>query len=207
MLSRIQEFLASHFAPKVAWSIEIDEGAEIVFARTREQAEKFGCGMFGVDSVNCRREPGYDKWARLKYVPKDLMLEDGWRFECDNCYAMIDSSHKTYDEDDKPHEINPVVALGGKLIFCCPACFKAYQEKRKERDMRQTMALYRLTSTYLGGREFWVQGGFDECPVYGSFKFPGGKGKADWSSEDPGHVMVQRRDVAAWAAFRVNDYR
>ncbi|MCA9368265.1 hypothetical protein KC887_08500, partial [Candidatus Kaiserbacteria bacterium] len=71
--------------------------------RTIDNAERLG-------DPSLERQPAYDDWAELGYVPPLVLIADGWHFECDHCGFEVDQ-----DDDGKP------VAIG-RRVFCNENC-------------------------------------------------------------------------------------
>jgi hypothetical protein len=75
-----------------AWYVSDKDGyGYIVFTETRGKARVLGMYELERDfiDVNVKRERKYDEYAEKGYVPIEVLLKDGWRFECCGCYSMV----------------------------------------------------------------------------------------------------------------------
>ena len=99
----------SHPLATKAWKIDDDEHSHIVFCDHGMQARRLGAQGLGRDfeEVLCERYPKLDGFHG------DLlgwMIEDGWWFECGECYKRTALSYPGF------------VRTGDDGIFCSEAC-------------------------------------------------------------------------------------
>lgn len=80
----------------IAKDLHGGHGGRVVFADTPGRARTIAHGEFGgwVEwlDIGVRRAPEYDKYADAGKVPKEVLLADGWYWECGDCY------NPTYEE-------------------------------------------------------------------------------------------------------------
>ncbi|MGG1445061.1 hypothetical protein ABE354_24015 [Brevibacillus laterosporus] len=80
----------------IARTTDRDQGADIVFSPTSNGAKNMAAGLYEgwVDYIDIRvnRAPQYDEYAEVGKVPKEVMLADGWSWECGDCLRS------TYEE-------------------------------------------------------------------------------------------------------------
>jgi len=81
----------------------------IVFTETAGKARVLGMFEFGCDfiDINVRREKKYDEFAERGYIPVDMLLKDGWWFECSGCFSKVNKENN--------------VLIRGKNVYC-PDC-------------------------------------------------------------------------------------
>ncbi len=140
------------------------------------------------------RRSQYDQYSSIGYVPKQVLLNDGWWFECQNCYKKIDSDCWDYEEDEA---IEPV--FENNWIFCCQDCRdSASQERERNRREKEKWAKF-LTTNYPDITKLFVMVGTDRA--YASFKFPGSYYEAHWYSDRPDFVSYCLADKAAAIAY------
>lgn len=140
------------------------------------------------------RAPQYDRWAWLGYVPKSVLLLDGWSFECWQCNRRTDEE----DWEDGEYPVQPLAV--GHRVYCCPQCRNADDREIAEANQRVEEVRSYLMGRYPNAKNLHVTGGFKGYPVYAYFGF-GGVRRADWRSDVPGSVEIDRRDVEVWEKF------
>lgn len=74
-------------------------------------------------SVRVRRQPQYDKYADIGFVPTEVLIADGWWFECCGYTAEGHRCCRHLLEEDAPLIIN-------EKVYCDQNCV---DNKRKER--------------------------------------------------------------------------
>lgn len=85
---------------KVAWQINEDMecGSVVVFHHHGLAARREGANDLGLDfeDVECYRASQFDEYADKGEIPRTVLLDNGWWFECHSCYAHIteDSIYK-----------------------------------------------------------------------------------------------------------------
>lgn len=174
--------------PLLAFSIQDDESAEIVFAASREEACADEIGCAGDPGVQCTRTEWADQYAPGP-VPKMVMIDNGWWWECYGCECRIDSDllADVFGDDGfelEPRALDPVER--GGAIFCTAACMAAHDEAIRQRKAREkqvleymrALALSRLPGIALTGRDHVYvttnERGDLECyQAYVGFRFPG----------------------------------
>jgi len=141
------------------------------------------------------RSPEYDDWAEIGYVPAGFLDLQGWWFNCWECEGRVD-----WDDDDDGNPQHPVFC--GTKAFCSAECCKAYDDKREKVRSMRAIARQQFDTLFPEATiiSSWVQ--TEKNRVQFDFKFPGGKGWAHWSTDEPGAVSHERRDAGAWEAYR-----
>lgn len=164
----------------------VESTGEIVFARTKRQAAKIGSSSFAdgdEESVEAERCEWADEFEPAGDVPKLVMLDHGWWFECTGCSRRVSEDANDYlDEGERP--IEPYERRGD--IYCCRACAAEHKfERRWERRIKVAVSLWwsdRLVKNYPGARpdhvHVYASHGSDgweirQATVY--FEFPGSK--------------------------------
>lgn len=86
--------LAFHIWDKGAPSNE-EASHEIVFAETESKA-KYASEAYDLSGqftdIVSKRTPEFDKYAKQRKVPMDIMIEHGWMFECEGCLRYADDN-------------------------------------------------------------------------------------------------------------------
>jgi hypothetical protein len=175
-----------------------DSGAIIVFAGTENEARNIGAAELLTDSesVEAVRNPEYDRYSDLGYVPIKVLYDDNWWFECWHCQV------KVYDdcenEDEEGNFLEPVFER--QRLFCSEACrhdfYVRVNANRQERDAVKQHLFVRLPGIAIAS----CHGG-GEHGVWVEFSFPGGKYGVRWNSKDPDTFLVTVGDKENWAAF------
>ena len=94
------------------------EHQELVFAQKRSDAIlKSEAYQWEGDYIGVRttRKPEYDKYAEQGYVPKQVLLSDGWWFECYGRKA-IGRCCKPLTIEDSPIVVNEHVYCGKECL-------------------------------------------------------------------------------------------
>ena len=93
------------------------EHQQIVFAESRSKAiissEAYEWSGRYIE-VRAIRKPDYDKYAEQGYVPKQVLLNDGWWFECHG-RREIGRCCKPLTNDDNPIVVN-------EHVYCSSDC-------------------------------------------------------------------------------------
>lgn len=216
---------------KLAFTVQDEERAEIVFAASRDDAYHSEIGGAGEYGVQVSRSEWADSYAPGP-VPKMAMLENGWWLECHGCECRIDSDllAEVYDDDGnelEPRPLSPVER--GSAIFCTAECMGSHDESRRQMKAREAqsleymraLTLSKMPGATLTGRDHVYvnhnKAGDLECfQVHVGFTFPGCKiGDAQYNYEGEGgyrggdgvpHAMVCAGDKAAFEAWRDAGY-
>lgn len=101
-----------------------DTGSVIVFETNGAAARRSGGGELGLDFEeveSCRRKPEYDKYADTKEVPRRVLFNDGWRFECCHCGKRVD----VYSDEVEPDQ---VIFDDSGFVYCHKTCQMAYYQ-------------------------------------------------------------------------------
>lgn len=114
----------------------------IVFAERSVVARKRGASQLDIEfeSVeSCRRKPEFDKYAERGFVPVEVLIGYGWRYECTGCYQVVSYDGETEDGDP----LEPVYT--DHDVWCSPRCKavhdrECYVRKRIDRLARPAMA-------------------------------------------------------------------
>lgn len=202
-----------------AYSVQGEENGEIVFAKHAVVARRQGANILDEDfgSVSCTRAPWADEYAPGP-VPSLVMIDNGWRFECQGCGRTIDSDLEWYPDDPKEpvQTMAPVENEHG--LFCTQACCDAYLTDRACRKACEEAAIATLSEKLvrkfpgitIGGERMHAysihKDGLyvaKQCIV--PFTFPGCKFgcahyRYDEVDEVP-YVTVCAGDIPAWKAW------
>lgn len=193
---------------QVAWKLtDEEEGrAQIVFAATEEEAHATGEIGFAADKVE--RAPEFDRFSPGP-VPAKALLDAGWWYTCQECehHVAADGCEDCGERlrEETPHEVEdpgPVYdADDPEVVYCSQDCKDAHESfVRRLRDGRAAASAEvsrRFPEAVLLGMPW---GGPEHFSV--DFTFPGSLGRASWATNDPEHVQVERRDLAAWETYR-----
>lgn len=197
----------------LAYLVQDDEGlGGIVFAKSNAHGRRLGAAKFGdgdFDWGTARRAP----WADAHYptVPIEVMLDQGWWYECTHCGQRI-SDQEYDDETDEEIHFDPV--LIGDAAYCRPACRNAHMIECLRVGLIEQNAIYGLSQKLLslfpgiwlvGKPHAYVRGiSIQQCVV--EFRFPGCKiGNATYGWHEAGQepqIGVCNGDKAAWDAWR-----
>ena len=158
----------------------------------REGANQLDCDF---ESVSCRREPAFDAYADTGEVPRDVMVDHGWWFECMNCSQKICSEPE--NEDGEPVELAPVYE--GEWCFCSQRCRHAFHAEKADQKARADAAESAALAKWPGIEICHVNGYENPARVW--FKFPGGgHTQCDWT-HGADTLLVPQIDLAAWRSF------
>lgn len=139
-----------HRSKRLAYKVEWDDGAVVVFAKSSAAARRMGANELNCEfeSVDlCRRAPEFDTFADRGFVPAEELIAAGWRFECNGCsnwvstdtIAVDESGYEALDEDDNEIPINPIYEDHG--VWCSPECKARHFEDKRIRKGMQDAAI------------------------------------------------------------------
>lgn len=187
----------------VAWRVDDVENGRgvVVFEPNKEAAQQAGADELNseIDYVECQRESQYDCYASNGFVPKKVLITNGWWFECDHCGYRIDEDAE--DEYGAKKPVSDVIEVGRHALYCNQGCkddwdrhvleinnkFEAF--KGEVQELRPDLTFVKFS------------GGYPYVYNWAHFTFPGGvfsgridqrDGELDWS--------VAKKDLAAWDA-------
>jgi len=176
---------------------EQDEGSQLYFAETANQAKCYAANEAGIDYVevtSCRRRPQYDQYAPGP-VPTKVLIEDGWWFECSGCSRHV-SDDESYDYDeDKPLD-GPVYR--GDRVWCSARCQELADEREAKQKQEEQAVKDAVLAKWPKAEKItpFSRGDHKQCAW---FNF-GGKNTAQWVvGEDVVHVAGE--DTEAWHVF------
>jgi hypothetical protein len=147
-----------------AWTIMCDENSVIAFGNTEEEAREKGA--FELDSeldyIEAHRSEEYDKYSEAGFVPVEILINNGWWFECFHCYK-----HVTEETE------NPVYIKQG--VYCSPECQQNRKDEIEEMDsdFEQFQICILQNYTWLDIVKF--DGGYPARTAFAEFKIPGAK--------------------------------
>ncbi len=176
-------------AARLAFYVENEDEANIVFAASEAELEESG------EWETIRREPGYDCYSEMPFVPAGLLVQNGWWFECWECTTRVDDDRWDYELDEP---LEPVYR--GRAVFCSSSCEHTYLEDMRFRKEKKDQGLQYLEKKFPG---ITIKGTFftNLCENV-SFNFPGGKYVAEWERSDKGEfVSIRPEDLEAWNAY------
>lgn len=193
---------------KLAWlATEGDEGhGTIVFHHHGLAARRLGASELGCEeeSVECKRAPEYDQYAEKGSIPKKILLENGWWFECDGCYTVIQLEQVDVDAKETPLEELVVV---GDFLYCNPSC----RELRVKEISDQNDRFEQFKVSVLKERpdlEFTeFDGAWPSITMTAKFSFPGSQFGGGTIRSDKGKLstLIANGDLAAWEKFKQGD--
>lgn len=96
-----------------AYHVQASEYGLIVFATNSAAARREGACVLGCDWEDvefCRRAQWADGYTHQDSIPVEVMLSNGWNYECNNCGTWFDNSEQNYK----------VSKTGG--VYCCAKC-------------------------------------------------------------------------------------
>ncbi|WP_322072214.1 hypothetical protein [Paraburkholderia bannensis] len=186
--------------PLKAYKVDVeshDAFSCIVFATNSASARRAGASELDAcweDVELCRRAPAYDHYAPGP-VPNDVLLEDGWWFECHGCTNTV-RADGTRVEDGSLIECGKYI-VRAQEVFCTQACL-ARHDASKRMNVAAQAALIELVETKFPGSKI------DSVYVYGDkleasetglgalsiayFTFPGAQGLAEYRFGDGAYV-------------------
>lgn len=96
-----------------------EEHQELIFSKKRSEAIQHSEAIAWTEYINVRatRKPEYDQYAARGYVPKKVLLRDGWWFEC-------------FGYNERGHRCCKVLTIEGdplivdEHVYCDQACFE-----------------------------------------------------------------------------------
>jgi len=103
-----------------AWKITDDERCHIVWSDHGLQARRLGAEALDLqfDEVECERYPQLDGFTGNLL---DWMLEDGWYFECSECYKHTGLGYEGFVRDEHDN------------LFCSATCSVKYRARHAEK--------------------------------------------------------------------------
>jgi hypothetical protein len=118
--------------------------SSIEFALHNVVARRTGAAALDTefDAVSCKRAPQFDQYAPGP-VPRTALLDDGWWFECSNCYRRAEQ--RDWDDEDDYRPMVPCVDAADR-VYCCPACRAEHAARQRAREAA-TAALCELVYT------------------------------------------------------------
>lgn len=190
-----------------AWYVQDEEYAVIVFAPNEAIARSKGAWSLTseLEDLEVKPSPEYEEFAAIGYVPVDVLINNGWWHECNQCGRRVEQDweeqNEDMDEDEEP--IAPIFERD--IVFCCPSCKTTAKHEADIRRIRKSQARAVLRSRYPGIHSLSVYSGGSQYSTSASFKFPSGKHTVKWSDSDPDFVMISRCDLEAWQKFKGGD--
>lgn len=173
----------------------------------REGGNELDCTFNEVES--CNRRPQFDQYAPGP-VPKTVLIEHGWRFECHHCSRRVSEGMQQEAEDEGEEHEHLAVVIDCDSVYCSRACVMEEFVERRARHAAQAALIELFTVTYpdCSIESVWVsraplQGpdrlGHAQALLY--FKFPGAQHSATFTfGEDRMRVTVV--DLPAYYAWR-----
>ena len=79
-----------------------EEAHQIVFAETAGKAKYLSEAYYmngDYTEIKAKRAPEFDQYADQQKVPKEVMLQHGWRYECEICFAYTDEDGVVINDD------------------------------------------------------------------------------------------------------------
>lgn len=187
-----------------------NDGSCIRFATNSATARREGANELDLewgDIDSCTRRPEFDQFAPGP-VPPDVLIEEGWWFECQHCGVQVDE----YIETE--------IKAEGQIVYCSPSCQSAEYAEHRARQAAEVALIELFESKYPDCtiRRVHVYGkklepserhGGTKCCV--DFMFPGAKYGATFVYGDD-HLFVANGDLPAYYAWqgidpRTNDER
>ena len=194
---------------------EYESHAAIVFAKGGAEARRLGANELGIDweSVeSCTRCPEYDKYAEAGDVPKEVLIADGWWFECGHCGIRIDSDMDDVPMDDGLDHCEFQTVIRGNEIYCSHKCLALHDKRQRNKKAAESALVEWVTTMYPEAKVTSVH-------VYGDklepterngrgalragvfFEVPGLSMPAQWIWPQDG-ILVMQNDVEAWNRYR-----
>lgn len=102
-----------------AYQVQCEEegNAIIVFADSEDSARFEASSEVRSAYTSATRKPEYDQYSGLGYVPQNILISDGWWFECHHCgQEMCHDSH-----DDEEINLEDVI-YHRNAIYCNKEC-------------------------------------------------------------------------------------
>jgi hypothetical protein len=168
---------------KLAYRLADEDSEKIAFL-TEEEATS--CS----EEYEVIRAQEYDKYLEIGYVPIQVLLDDGWWFECHFCGQKVDAEAWDYN-DDLPLDL---VVLD-RHIFCSQSCHDSYMNRKEYyRSEKQKWTNY-LMQSFPQITSLHVVVGDDR--TYAQFLVPGCKYKVNWYSDNKGILNHSIADTDA----------
>ena len=173
----------------------------------REGGNELDCSFNEVES--CNRRPQFDHYAPGP-VPKTVLIEHGWWFECQHCSRRVSEDMQQEAEDEGEEYDHLEVVTDGDAVYCSRSCVMGeFVERRAYKAAQAALIEFFAVShpdCFIEG--VWVsraplQGpdrlGHAQALLY--FKFPGSQHSATFTfGEDRMRVTVG--DLPAYYAWR-----
>ena len=175
----------------------------------REGGNELDCSFNEIES--CNRRPQFDQYAPGP-VPKTVLIEHGWWFECHHCSRWVsdDMQQEAEDEGEGEGYEHLEVITDGDSVYCSHSCVMEEFVERRALKAAQSALIEFFAATYpdCSIESVWVsraplQGrdrlGHAQALLY--FKFPGAQHSATFTfGEDRMRVTVV--DLPAYYAWR-----
>lgn len=125
---------------KVAWIVHLGESSEVIFASKETIAYKIAEALYLDGEIH--RAPAFDSYAKAGWVPVNVLLENGWWYECGNCkHRVMDygcdecanekCSNCTYLEcADCKRFSGYVYSPKLDMVFCSSDCMGLYNSRQ-----------------------------------------------------------------------------
>jgi hypothetical protein len=176
-------------------------------AARREGANELNCGFNEVE--HCLRKPQFDQYAPGP-VPKTVLIEHGWWFECHHCSRRISEDMQQEAEDEGEEHEHLEVVTNGVAVYCSHSCVMGEFVEQRAQKAAQAALIEFFAVRYPDCliESVWVsraplQGpdrlGHAQALLY--FKFPGAQHCATFTfGEDRMRVTVV--DLPAYYTWR-----
>jgi hypothetical protein len=188
--------------PVKAYQVDDDHSGHsvVVFADRSVVARKRGANELDLEFgevSSCRRKPQYDAFASQGYVPIDVLIDDGWWFECPHCGHRItsDGASRYYDHEEE-HDL-PVYTTRD-AAYCDIHCYEADKREWLLARRREQALADRFHELYPGATVIWVNEYEKDARVV--FRFPGGARNVEWKGKTD-LLYIDEQDLPAWEAF------
>lgn len=192
---------------------------EVVFAKSVEAAKrKADIGDYTTEEINrVERQPHYDKYADLGYIPVSELYEDGWWFECHECYRKVSLSEEDeylwevkewnkLSEEEKeglepPREYSAQFE-GKDRVFCSVECQTKWHQSRDNLKKLKADTQTMLEAKYPDCLIKYAGGWYDKQTVSFDLTVPGLQYKVTYESDHPDTMLVYKSDMDAWETYR-----
>jgi hypothetical protein len=169
----------------------------IVFATNSAAARRDGANELDScweDVESCRRAPSYDQYAPGP-VPNDVLIADGWWFECHGCTTTV--SDDSFRAADGSVIDEGTYVVRAQQVFCSQECL-ARHDASERMNVDAQAALIELVETKFPGckiesvhvygnkLEASKPGHGVKCLAY--FTFPGAQGFSEYRFGDGPYV-------------------
>lgn len=188
----------------------------VAFAKSAVEARRRGASQLDIEfeSVgSCRRKPEFDTYAERGFVPVEVLIGYGWRYECTGCYQMVSEDGETEEGDP----LEPVYT--DHDVWCSPRCKAVYDRecymRKRIADMAKAAMFRMFAKRYpeatIKGYHVHSRGSkIIQALVY--FNFPGSKYggtfrfrcESSKATRDNPDLTVAHGDLDAWHSYRDN---